>query len=173
MDQREVIETWYRLYEKDVTHYLAYYTGYADVEDYVQETFLKAIREIERFRSASHPRTWLIAIARNVARDAFRRNKSYYSFLQKKKKETAQVEISVEQQLLVLEDHRALYRNILKLKDAYRDVLYLKGLLEMNSEECAEILDWSTNKVNVTYHRAVKKLKTLMEEEDNERGEVL
>ncbi|WP_019243971.1 MULTISPECIES: RNA polymerase sigma factor [Bacillus] len=164
MNSRDVIETWFRLYEKDISRYLAYYTGGTDIEDFVQETFLKALYSLDQYRASSHPKTWLISIARNVARDSFRRNSKQHLFLNFSRKQKEDRSDSIEDQLLIDEEQRHLYRTIVKLKDSYRDVIYVKGILEMKSSECAEILGWSTNKVDVTFFRALKKLKKLLEE---------
>lgn len=171
MEPAKIIETWFQLYEKDVSHYLAYYTGRTDIEDYVQDTFLKALRKIDTYQSSSHPKTWLIAIARNVARDAFRKNSMHHTFLNWKKEEKETVD-SIEKQLLYEENQRELYRAIVKMKPSYRDVMYVRGILELNSNECAEILGWNVNKVNVTFFRALKKVKKIMEEDYYGKQEV-
>ncbi|MCH6547099.1 MAG: sigma-70 family RNA polymerase sigma factor, partial [Gemmatimonadetes bacterium] len=44
-----------------------------DVDDLVQETFLRAFRRIETFKGASSFRTWLMTIGSNILKDAWRR----------------------------------------------------------------------------------------------------
>ncbi len=165
VDYNEAIEEWFALYEKDIATYLAYYTGTTDVEDYVQETFLKAYRKMDSYRAAANPKTWLIAIARNVAKDAFRKNSRQSSFLShfSLHPDGAEAGESIEKHLLVKEDQRDLYHAILELRKPYREVLHVKGIMELSSKESAEILGWSISKVNVTFSRALKKLKTVME----------
>ena len=46
-----------------------------DVEDLVQETFLIAMKKLSSFKGQSHPKTWLISIARNIVIDQYRRRK--------------------------------------------------------------------------------------------------
>ncbi|MEK5523117.1 RNA polymerase sigma factor [Heyndrickxia sp. FSL W8-0423] len=67
------IEELFQKYEQDITSYLIYYTGSADVEDLVQDTFLLAMKNLSNFKENSHPKTWLISIARNIVIDKFRR----------------------------------------------------------------------------------------------------
>ena len=159
------IEEWFALYEKDIANYLAYYTGTADVEDYVQETFLKAFRKMDSYRAAANPKTWLIAIARNVAKDAFRKNSRHSSFLSQVSlySDGAENGESIENHLLVKEEQKNLYHAIQALRRPYREVIYVRGIMELSSKESAEILGWSISKVNVTFSRALKKLKTVME----------
>src|SRR3954466_2885024 len=73
MEASEQVEIWFYKYEKDITNYLVYYTGSRDVEDMVQETFLRAFKGFNHFRHNSNPKTWLISIARNTAADSFRK----------------------------------------------------------------------------------------------------
>ena len=47
----------------------------ADVEDVIQETWLRAARSIERFRFQSTLRTWLTSVLINCIREARRRSK--------------------------------------------------------------------------------------------------
>src|SRR5256885_10073955 len=45
----------------------------ADVDDLVQETFIRAFRAVDRFRNQCQFRTWLLTIGGNVLKDASRR----------------------------------------------------------------------------------------------------
>src|SRR5216117_3783412 len=47
----------------------------ADVDDVVQETFIRAFRALDRFRGHCQFRTWLLTIGGNVVKDAARRAK--------------------------------------------------------------------------------------------------
>src|SRR5438876_12450213 len=50
-------------------------TGDADVDDLVQETFIRAFRALGRFRGQCRFRTWLMTIGGNVLKDAHRRSR--------------------------------------------------------------------------------------------------
>lgn len=62
-----------RATQRDVMRFLTPLTGSADVEDLTQETYLRALRSLPEFAARSSVRTWLFAIARNVAADHVRR----------------------------------------------------------------------------------------------------
>src|SRR6267378_7655889 len=47
----------------------------ADLDDLVQETFIRAFRAVGRFRGQCRFRTWLLTIGGNVLKDAARRAK--------------------------------------------------------------------------------------------------
>lgn len=158
------IEDWFNLYERDVTSFLIYYTGSMDVEDFVQETFLIAMKKLSGFKEQSHPKTWLISIARNIVIDRYRRRKVWNRikhFLLKEQK----LSNESEEQIIVKQESTQLYQAIHQLSSRYKEVVILRGILELSSKEVSEILNTNVNQVNVTFHRALKKLKEQLVEE--------
>ena len=61
-----------RACEADVRGFLVTLADTADIDDLVQETYLRAYRALPGFRGRSSVRTWLCAIARRTAADHFR-----------------------------------------------------------------------------------------------------
>jgi len=57
-----------------------------------------------------------------------------------------------------------LYEAINELKPNYRDVILLRGIAELSSQEAGQVLGWTENKVNVTFFRAVRKLNERLKE---------
>jgi RNA polymerase sigma-70 factor, ECF subfamily len=165
MESTHQIEEWFIQYERDVTNYLVYYTGMADVEDLVQDTFLRAFQAFERYRNEASPKTWLISIARNTAIDSFRK-KSVWQKVKKllDKEASNDTAVHAEEILLKKQDFAILYEAISRLKPNYRDVVILKGISELSSRETGQVLGWNENKVNVTFYRAVKKLNEQLRE---------
>ncbi|WP_349408170.1 RNA polymerase sigma factor [Pseudalkalibacillus sp. SCS-8] len=163
MDE-QTIEEWFLLYERDITSFLTYYTGSLDVEDLVQDTFLIALRKYSRFNHSSHPKTWLIAIARNLVIDRYRRTKVWERI--KSSLLTAPTHLNeLEESFILNLESQQLYRAIHKLPPQHKEVVILRGILELSSKEASEILKCTTNKTNVLYHRALKKLKEILEKE--------
>jgi RNA polymerase sigma-70 factor (ECF subfamily) len=164
MREANEITDWFREYHNDIYNFLIYYTGGMDVEDLVQETFVKAVRNIHKFKGDSNPRTWLISIARNVAIDESRK---------RRKEETkwnrllqfsgsAKGSDSPEEIVGLSETKAELYVAIRTLKESYYDVLMFRGINELSVQETAQALNWSENKVNLSYHRALKALEKKM-----------
>lgn len=60
------------LTQHDVRRFIALVAGGADVDDLVQETYLRAFGSLHRFEGRSTARTWLASIARHVVVDAIR-----------------------------------------------------------------------------------------------------
>ncbi|MFC0472450.1 sigma-70 family RNA polymerase sigma factor [Halalkalibacter kiskunsagensis] len=73
MSSHNKISDWFYQYSNDIYHYLLYRFGSTDVEDLVQEVFIRAMMGYDSFRSDSSPKTWLFTIARNVAIDENRK----------------------------------------------------------------------------------------------------
>ena len=70
------IDKIYKEYFETVYKYLLYLTHNEDLsKELTQETFYKAIRNIDQFKEKSSILTWLIQIARNLYFDEFKRNK--------------------------------------------------------------------------------------------------
>jgi RNA polymerase sigma-70 factor (ECF subfamily) len=58
--------------QPEVRRFLRMLVDPADLEDVVQDTFVRAYRSLGRFRGDASGRTWLLAIARRAAADATR-----------------------------------------------------------------------------------------------------
>ena len=69
-------------------------------------------------------------------------------------------------ELLESAETRAMVRRAIdRLPDTYREVLILRDLEELDTEETAELLDASANAIKVRLHRARQALRTLLEGE--------
>ncbi len=155
------IEEWFQLYEGDITSFLIYYTGSMDVEDLVQETFMIAMKKMSAFKGQSHPKTWLISIARNKVIDDYRRRKVWekikHSFFREQKSSN-----ELEQRTIINHEIVQLYKAIHQLPPHYKEVVILRGILELTPKEASEVLKSNVNQVNVMFHRALKKLKEIL-----------
>jgi RNA polymerase sigma-70 factor (ECF subfamily) len=58
--------------QQSVRRFLAHLCGPTEADDLAQETYLRALPSLRRFAGQSSGRTWLLAIARNVAADHVR-----------------------------------------------------------------------------------------------------
>ncbi|MBB6455324.1 RNA polymerase sigma-70 factor (ECF subfamily) [Salirhabdus euzebyi] len=164
IDNDELVEQWFRMYADEMYNFLVYYTGSTEVEDLVQEVFIKVIHSIDSFREESNPKTWLFKIARNVSIDEARRNRRKLRKLIRYERESTTIKPKTPEAIFELkEDEKELVQQINCLKDSYRDVLLVKGMKEFSTTETATILNWTENKVRVTYHRALKALRRKVE----------
>lgn len=153
------ISDWFYEYSNDIYQYLIYYLGTSDVEDLVQEVFIRAIKNIDTFEEKSSPKTWLFSIARHVGIDEIRKKqrRKMKSYLMIKPQELSEIN-HPENTIHINETNKELYLAIQQLKKNYRDVIILRGIKELSVSETAEILNWSEEKVRLTFHRAIKSL---------------
>lgn len=158
------IEEWFQLYEKDITSFLIYYTGSLDVEDLVQETFLVAIKKMPLFKGNSHPKTWLISIARNHVIDQYRRAKIWKRLRHLVYQEQMLLN-ELEEGIIASQETIELHRAICLLNPRYKEIVILRGILELPSKEVSEIVKSNVNQVNVMFHRSLKRLKEILVEE--------
>lgn len=69
----EALTTAIRAGQAEVSRFLRPLVHPNELDDVVQETFVRAYRALPRFRGDASGRTWLLAIARGAAADATRR----------------------------------------------------------------------------------------------------
>jgi len=158
----------YITYENYIFRYLYSLTlDYHQAEELTQETFLRVVRSLPRFRLDSHVSTWLYGIARNVYLEWIRKNPGLLIGLYDENQKAPLDEAS-QRQLESL-DNRMLLRNILeKLPDHYREVLLLRDWQGFSYEEIAVITSHTISWVKVTIFRARKAFKAAYTEEEAE-----
>lgn len=153
------ISDWFHQYSNDLYQFFIYYLGSTDVEDFVQEVFIRAIKKEDSFQEKSSPKTWLFSIARHVAIDEIRRKqRARLKELIFKQSVESYTTTTPEHVLELNETHKELFEVIQRLKKSYRDVVVLRGIKELSVSETAEILNWKEEKVRLTFHRALKAL---------------
>lgn len=159
-DIREI----YEQYFTDVYKYLLAVSHDSHIaEELTQETFFKALQKIDSFRGECELRVWLCQIAKNL----------YFSFQKKKRKylsPDAQDELpcpdgDLFQNLADKEAALEIYRALHHLPEPYKEVFSLRVFGELNFPLIAELFGKSGSWARVTYHRACKKIR---EELDNE-----
>ena len=128
-----------------------------DADDVLQNTFLKAWKNIDEFRGKSKLYTWLYRIAVNESLDFLRRQKVQYAL-------SADVDTGVANRLLADEyfdgdrSQALLQEAIAKLPDVQRKVFTLRYYDEMKYSEMSKLLDTSEGALKASYHIAVQKI---------------
>lgn len=165
----------YDTYHQDVYQYIFYLVKNHQVaEDLIQETYIKVLKSHQQFRGESSEKTWLFSIARHTVMDFFRkqqREKNKWFGLFKKEDDWLSVQSTepLPEEIVVLsEEQQLLYAQLDKLTIDQKNVIILRFIQTMSIHDTARILEWTESKVKTTQHRAIKKLKQLMG--DNEKG---
>ena len=131
-----------------------------ELEDLVQETFVRAFRALDGWRGDAAFRTWLMTIASNLLKDQFRRWRG-------------RTVVTLEEgDLIVLDDpsatldatetERRLAQGLTALPRLQREVFLLRAQQGMDYAEIAHALGTTLGAARVHYHNAVKRLKELV-----------
>lgn len=152
----------YNNYFKDIFLYIYSLSGDRHIaEDITAETFMKAIKSIEKFKGNCDIRVWLCQIAKNC----------YFSFLRKKKKTVHLDELSeqkdnfnFEQIISSAEESMEIHEILHNLDEPYKEVFSLRVFGELSFKQIACLFGKSDNWACVTYHRARNKIKERMED---------
>jgi RNA polymerase sigma-70 factor (ECF subfamily) len=134
-----------------------------DVDDLVQETFLRSFRALARYEDRGHLRTWLFRIALNLARDARRR--SGLVVTQADVKALADLpDSSADPVQLVLDrfDGAVLGAAVARLPESQREALVLRFYADLPLEEIARIAGCPEGTVKSRLHYALRKLRGLL-----------
>jgi len=161
MEGTEAIRQLFEAYSKDVYRYAKLsLNGYYDPNDVVQEVFYRAYKAWNSFRHESNPKTWLFAIARNYIWDLQRKQRSDSAF-------TSDTDLLLLRNTAVSPDRMLVIQEaISELKETYRTMVLLRHVECFTVSETAKILGWSESKVTTTDHRALAKLKILLNSDE-------
>ena len=154
-----------RAYKDGLILYLNGFVGDLTVaEELTEDTFVKLAIKRPHFSQRAAFKTWLYAIGRNVAIDHLRRGKKSAIPLE----DTALVpdeEADLERAYIQRDDRILLHRCMKKLKQEYRQVLWLTYFEGFSYQQIARILRKTTHSVETLAYRARIALKNKLKEE--------
>ncbi len=157
----ELLHELERLYPRIERSVRAYTAGTGlDAEDLTQETFLKAVKNLDGFSGDASVYTWLFRIARNTCIDAMRKLKN------RRKYETDTGDRIPEPVLLSISDEdgkddverresvRLLRDAVAGLPDEYRELVIFKEIEGMKYHEISTITDLPEGTIKSRLFRA-------------------
>jgi RNA polymerase sigma factor (sigma-70 family) len=130
-------------------------------QDLVSETFYKAMLSIENMQE--YIKYWLFRVCKNQYFDYLRKNK----FLQNHEinLEGLLVEDNTLEKIMINEERRRVYYEILKLQPSYKEIIILYYYCDFSLQEIASMVGVSQGAARTLLFRARKKLKIYLEEE--------
>ena len=154
------IEEIYEEYSNTLYKYLFCLTHDEEVaEDLTQDVFAIAMDKIDTFKGQCKLSVWLCQIGKHLWYKQLKKDKKYKKISINEINENEIISENIEEAILIQEEKLKLYKDIQKLEEPYRDVIYLKLSGNLNFIEIADILGKTPNWVRVTYFRAKQKLK--------------
>lgn len=142
---------------KDVYKYVLSLCQNKDIaEEVTQETFFKALRNIDKFRGTCKLYSWLCQIAKNTL----------YNYLNKQKKYVqiddeiidTDFDLDIERDYLNTEQAKELHRILHNLKEPYKEEFSLRVFAELSFKQIGELFGKSDSWARVVYYRAKNKI---------------
>lgn len=148
-----------------------------EIEDIMQDSYIKAFTKLYQFKLESSFSTWLVRITINETLSRLRekgriRKMSLYS-----EEENSNLinqipdnrQLNPQEKMMNSEMKQVLENAIDQLESKYRTVYIMKELEEMSLKEIASALDISLSNAKIRSHRAKEKLKELLLQITNEK----
>ncbi|MBQ0140931.1 MAG: RNA polymerase sigma factor [Kurthia sp.] len=132
-------------------------------QDLCHDTFYEACKNIASFNGHSTLSTWIFAIANNLLKKYYRKNKYQQSLIEKLSTIPEAEMHSIEELAEIHEDMRMLLFYISKLDDFSKELVLLRIYGELSFQEIAELIAKSENYTRVTFHRLKLKIQKEME----------
>ena len=135
-----------------------------EVDELVQDTFVRAFAAIESFRADSSFRTWLFTIERRLMLD---RRRS-----QRRRKDDTEIDerdaatgFDALDSIVADETGRRIREAVAKLSPMQRDVFTLRVTEGLSYKEIADVLDTTEGAARVHYHNAVRVVRELLDDD--------
>ena len=134
-----------------------------EAEDLTHQVFLKAWTSIgSKYSEKGLPfSSWLYRIARNVVIDKYRRTKPTVDLDEDLIEITSHLDL--EQKIDIKNDVRKIFDAINKLKAVEKDTVIMRFVEDLSIKEVSESLGKSEGAVKLIQHRAIEKIRKLME----------
>lgn len=155
------LQTLLRRYERPLSSFIFRHTGGRDVEDLYQETWLRVVRQAQRFDPARRFSTWLFQITVNLCRDWHRRRPPATQPTAQPLPEAGEPSSELGRVEAGLDARRLLA----VLPEAQREVLLLRYYHDLSEEQMAQILDCPRGTVKSRLHNALERLTRFVREE--------
>lgn len=128
-------------------------------EEITQDTFFKAMQQIDKFNGSCKLYVWLCQIAKNT----------YFTHYKKRKRIVSDLETDIPNTLYDLESDyldkdtaRRLHIELHKLKEPYKEVFTLRVFGELPFSQIGELFEKTDSWARVVFYRAKKQLQEVM-----------
>lgn len=153
----ENIDNVYKKYANSIKNYIFSITENESLsEEIMQETFIVAINQIDKFRGECEISVWLRSIAKKILYKETKKNNSKIMVpideLEIKDKK------NIEEEFIGNSNKIRIYKALQKLDENTREVMYLRITGDLSFKEIGQILNKSENWARVTFFRGKKKL---------------
>jgi len=167
--ERQALDTLYQRYAQPLFGYLLTLTADRGLaEEILQDTFVAAWRDADRFEGRSSVKTWLFGISRRQAHNSLRRRNLALTD-DSTLDQTPSNEPEPEMATLRNADRQALTAAIEQLRPVHREVLLLAFVHELSYAEMAELLTVPLGTIRSRLSNARRQLREILEPAETER----
>ncbi len=154
------MEKIYSQYGEIVYKYVFCLTGNEDItEEIVQETFLVAVQDINKFKGECKISTWLCQISKYIWYKKLKKQKLRQEIPLDSIQNSLFIDESIEEVICAKENNLQLFKKLQTLDEDTRNVMYLRILGNFEYSEIAEIMNRSSNWARVVFFRGKQKIK--------------
>ena len=159
------IEEIYKQYSNTIYKYLFCLTGNEDLsEELTQETFAIAVKEISKFKGNCKVSVWLCQIAKHLWYKELKKNKKNKNISIEEIENLQEIE-TTEDIICNKEEKLKLFKDMQKLDEKSRELIYLRMVGNLDFSEIGEILGKTANWARVNFYRDKQKMR-----EENKSG---
>ena len=119
-------------------------------EEITQETFFKALKNIESFKGECKLSTWLCRIAKNTIYDYAKKNNCQVDY----PLEIIISDENIEDKFADKETAYSIHKVLHKLNEPYKEVFWLRTFGELSFAQIGSLFDKTESWARVTYYRA-------------------
>ena len=134
-----------------------------DVDELVQDTFVRAFNSLDGFRGDSSFRTWLFTIQRRLLLDR-RRSEKRRRDKDELQEDDASTEYDALDSVVADETQKRLQAAVKRLSPTQREVFSLRIAEGMSYKEIAEAVGTTEGAARVHYHNAMRAVKEFLDE---------
>lgn len=163
MGDRRSFEVLFNLYSKQIKRSLVHLSGNEfDSNDLLQETFMKAYTNLDKYDPKYPFVVWLHTIARNTFLDYIRKNNVKNRILVVDSERVSELEVEDTDDNVVLNERSdMLMDKIAALEEKYRVVMDLRYRAGLDYKDIAKELDMSIDTVKTRLRRGKEKLSSV------------
>jgi len=152
-----------RRYQTKLTHYLRkFINNSAELEDVLQDVFIKAFRNLNAFNTKQKFSSWIFRIAHNEAINNIKKYKNEKLILDENEWEVIDEKIDLAESLDKKFSREKIVEAIMLLKEKYRVPIILFFFEEKTYEEISDILRMPVNTVGTLISRGKKNLQEIL-----------
>ena len=141
-----------------LARFAASFGAHDEIDDLVQDTFIRAFQSLDGFRAESSFRTWLFTIERRLLLDRRRAEKRRPSRVEVQEGD-ASTEYDALDTMVAGESAHRVREAMTKLSPTQREVFVLRVAQGLSYKEIAQLVDTTEGAARVHYHNAMRTVK--------------